>query len=593
MKKKTILFPSLKAALLCGALMLQSCSKDFLEPEPLSFFTPENVFVNKDGYEALLVTMRKDLTREQTAQKNFMAHQSAASESGVPWLQMDFTMLTPNSDNYQQFVKQINDIFAMVKNANTIISRIDNITWSSEQDRNRILAEALWHRSYWYYRLIGNYGDLPFVQEEVKSAKVDFRTHSRWAILDKIQSDMEFATQWMPISASAGIPTKGAADHLLTKIYLANMEFDKAVAAATRVINGPYALMTTRFGAEASVAAKNVIWDLHRPDNKNIAANKETILAFVDRWEAPQTARTAGLYTMRVYHCAWYNNVVAKDKDGNLGMIASGTLYDSLGRGNCDVALSDYQAYKIWEEGGFNYKTTPDLRRANVNWWDREELFYNNPASSQFGQPFDPKNMDTPSEYWARIFAMPWYKTYVPNKVGQTGVPYGSNGDWYIFRLAETYLLRAEAYYWLGQTGAAAEDINKVRARANAQPITAARVTIDYIFDERARELFAEEPRQNELNRVSYIMAAKGLNGYNLATLHQKNWFYDRIAKHNNFYQHYGEVFQLGQSPRIAPYSFQWPIDDNIITANTGGRINQNMGYVGSERNEAPLETIE
>ncbi|MCF0041335.1 RagB/SusD family nutrient uptake outer membrane protein [Dyadobacter fanqingshengii] len=580
------------ASLMGFAWLLTSCSKDFLKPEPLSFFTPENVFVDKQGYEALLITMRKDLTREQTAQKNFMAHQSAASESGVPWLQMDFTMLTPNSDNYQQFVTQINDIFAMVKNANTIISRIDNITWKSEEEKNQILAEALWHRSYWYYRLVGNYGDLPFVQEEVKGVKLDFKTHSRWAILDKIQADMEFATQWMPVTASPGIPTKGAADHLLTKIYLANMEFQKAVNAATRVISGPYALMGSRFGSEAGVASKNVIWDLHRPENKNIAANKETILAFVDRWEAPQAARTVGLFTMRVYHCAWYNNAVAKDKDGNLGMIASGTLYDSLGRGNCDVAISDYQAYNIWKENGFDYKTTSDLRRANINWWDREELFYNNPASSQYRKPFDPKNMDVPSEYWARIFAMPWYKTYVPNKPGQTGIPLGSNGDWYIFRLAETYLLRAEAHYWLGQMAAAAEDINQVRTRAKALPIKAGDVTIDYIFDERARELFAEEPRQNELNRVSYIMASKGINGYNLTSIHEKNWFFDRVDKHNNFYDHYADLSFLGQSPRIAPHNFQWPIADNMITANAQGRINQNKGYVGSEKNVPPLEEV-
>ncbi|MDQ6477246.1 hypothetical protein [Dyadobacter sp. LHD-138] len=34
----------------------------------------------------------------------------------------------------------------------------------------------------------------------------------------------------MPVTDTAGVPTKGAADHLLTKIYLANMEFDKAVS---------------------------------------------------------------------------------------------------------------------------------------------------------------------------------------------------------------------------------------------------------------------------------------------------------------------------------------------------------------------------
>lgn len=580
--------------LVCTLLVLTgACSKSFLEPEPLSFFTPENVFVDKQGYQALLITMRKDLAREQTGQKNFLAHQWAASEAGVPWLQMDFTRLTPNSDTYQQFVSQINDIFEMVRNANTIISRIDDIEWASETDRNQILAEAFWHRSYWYYRLIGNYGDLPFIKEEVRGVRVDFKTHSRWAILDQIQLDLEFAVQWMPVSTAAGIPSKGAANHLLTKVYLANMEFEKAISAAAAVINGPYALMQERFGIDAADPAKNVLWDLHRPENKNITQNKETILAFVDRWEAPQAARSVGLFTMRVYHCGWYNNAVAKDKDGGLGMIDRGPLYDSLGRGNPDVALSDYHSYKIWEDGTYNSKNTPDLRRADINWWDRDEFFYNNPASSQFGQPFDPQNMDNPNEYWARIYAMPFYKTYVPNKPDQMGQPYGSNGDWYLFRLAETYLLRAEAYFWLGQPDFAARDINTVRARAQANPITAAAVTIDLIFDERARELFAEEPRQNELNRVSYILAARNEGGYSLSNIHEKNWFYDRVHSLNNFYEHQSDLTMLGQSPRIEPYHFQWPIDDNIITANTLGRINQNKGYVGSELNEPPLEVVE
>lgn len=573
--------------------LLHACSKSFLEPEPLSFFTPENVFVSKEGYGALLITMRKDLAREQTGQKNFLAHQWAASEAGVPWLQMDFTRLTPNSDTYQQFVNQINDIFEMVRNANTIISRIDDIEWANEADRNQILAEAFWHRSYWYYRLIGSYGDLPFVEEEVRSARVDFNTHSRWAILDRIQLDMEFAVQWMPVSTGPGIPSRGAANHLLTKIYLANMEFAKAVETAGRVIDGPYTLMKDRFGIDAGDPAKNVLWDLHRPENKNIAQNKETILAFVDRWEAPEGARTDGLFTMRVYHCAWYNNQVAKDKDGILGMIDAGPLYDSLGRGNPDVALSDYHSYTIWNDGNYDYSTTPDLRRADINWFDRDELFYNNPKSSQFGQPFDPQNMDNPKDYWARLYDMPFYKTYVPNKADQAGQPMGSNGDWYLFRLAETFLLRAEAYYWLGQLDMAAQDINQVRSRAQAPLISAAAVTIDFIFDERARELFAEEPRQNELNRVSYILAARNEGGYSLSNIHEKNWFYDRVRKLNNFYDHYGDLIQLGQSPRIAPYHFQWPIDDNIITANTLGRINQNKGYVGSENNIPPLEVIE
>lgn len=573
--------------------VMVSCSDSFLEPEPLSFFTPENLFVNKAGYNSMLIKMRKDLNREQTGQKNFMAHQWAASEAGIPWLQMDFRALTPNSDMYQQFIIQINDIFQMVKNANTVISRIDNITWDNEADKNAILAEALWHRAYWYYRLVGNYGDLPFVKEEVKGAKLDFNTHSRWAILAQIQKDTEFAAQWLPEKTAPGAPSKGAANHLLTKIYLANLEFEKAIESSSKVINGPYKLMTQRFGSEANQENKNVIWDLHRPENKNLASNTETILAFVDRWESSAESRSPGLFTMRVYHPAWYQAAVGRDKDRALGMIDSGPQYDSLGRGNPDVALSDYHSYDIWVNGNDNYKTTTDLRRADINWIDRDEIRYNNPASKQYRQVIDPQNGDIPGEFWARIFAMPFYKTYVPKKPDQTGQPMGSNGDWYIFRLAETYLLRAEAYYWLGRLQEAADDINVVRQRAQAKPITAAEVTIDFIFDEAARELFAEQPRQNELNRVSYILAKRGEKGYSLNNIHEKNYFYDRVRNLNAFYSRSNEVIQLGQRPHIEPYHFQWPISDQLINANTLGRINQNKGYVGSENNVKPLETIE
>ncbi|HLR38595.1 MAG TPA: hypothetical protein VK084_11145, partial [Chitinophagaceae bacterium] len=74
--------------------------------------------------------------------------------------------------------------------------------------------------------------------------------------------------------------------------------------------------------------------------------------------------------------------------------------------------------------------------------------------------------------------------------------------------------------------------------------------------------------------------------------LHQNNWFYDRVKNLNNVYDHYDDLNFLGMSPRIEPYHFQWPIDDDIITVNTMGRINQNKGYVGSENNIPPLETI-
>src|SRR5690606_42000099 len=84
-----------------GILLLQSsCSEDWLEPKPHSFYTPENVFVDKAGFEALLITMRKNLRTEYTGSMNFTVSEFAASDLAVPLAQLDFVNLTPNTTPY-------------------------------------------------------------------------------------------------------------------------------------------------------------------------------------------------------------------------------------------------------------------------------------------------------------------------------------------------------------------------------------------------------------------------------------------------------------------------------------------------------------
>lgn len=570
-------------------MVCASCKEDWLNPEPLSFFSPENVFTSKAGYESVLVALRKDLKQENTGTMPNMVMEFASSDLGSPWSQLDFHRVTPSSDQFYRFLAMFTDTYAIIKNANVIISRIDNIAWSSEQERNAILAEAYWHRAYWYYRLVHSFGDVPFINEEIVGAKLDFYSHSRMAILDKIQADLEYALEWLPESAGPGEITKGAVNHLLTKVYLSNLEFDKAIAAATRVINGPYSLMRSRFGEAASNPVRNLIWDLHRPNNFNIPQNRETILAIVDRFQAPPAARSVGLYTMRMYNPHWHQTPVL-DSEGKRGMIQSGPMYDSLGRGNANVRLSEFYTYDLWTHGEYTWKNTPDLRRADINWVDTHELLYNNPASVDFGKPINKKFFAVPADTFIHVYAIPHYIVYVPQHDPQA-VPVGGNGDWYIFRLAEAYLLRAEAYFHKGMPADAANDINAVRERANAPLISAGDVTIDYIFDERARELMAEEPRHSELVRASFILATQGKDGYSLGSFTERNYYHDRVMRLNISYQK--KVTQLGNTASMSPFHVLWPIPSEVITANTLGVINQNKGYDGAENNLPPLETIE
>ncbi|MCO5235841.1 MAG: RagB/SusD family nutrient uptake outer membrane protein [Chitinophagaceae bacterium] len=573
-------------------LLFQSCNKDFLKPKPLSFYTPENVYVDKAGFEAGMVTVRKDLKNDFYGNMGHMVTEVSSSDLGNQDFAADWSQITPSTGAYLPILPLFGKIYGYIKNTNVIISRIDDIKWSTQADRNAILAEAYFYRSWWYYRLVHTYGDVPFLGKELTGAKLDFFSNSRWSILNKIQSDMEFAIQWLPEGEPKDKPSKYAGLQLLSKIYLVNLQFDKAIEAATTIINGPFALMKQRFGSYANNPHYDLLWDIHRPENKFLAQNTESIFILIDRVEAPVGAKTSGTGTMRSYDPSWWIGLV-KDSKG-LGATTpqlngvNTPMYDTLGRGNPDVVPSPWAGYELWDDGTYGWYNTPDLRRSKSNWYDDDDYLYNVPTSVDFGKPFNPHYFSQLSDTLEALFPTAHYKIYYPEAPGFTGPPFGGNGDYYVYRLAETYLIRAEAYFWKGQLGLATDDINIVRERAHALPITAGDVTLDYIFDERARELYIEEMRHTELVRAAYIMARLNKGGYSLATFTSHNWFYDRVMSRNRHYQD----GIIGNSVfKIQPFNVLWPIDVNVITANTKGIINQNEGYEGAQNNIPPLET--
>jgi hypothetical protein len=73
-------------------------------------------------------------------------------------------------------------------------------------------------------------------------------------------------------------------------------------------------------------------------------------------------------------------------------------------------------------------------------------------------------------------------------------------------RLGETYLLQAEAQVGEGHTTDAAASINALRTRANAPLVSAGQMTLDFVLDERARELIGEENRRMTLMRTGTLV---------------------------------------------------------------------------------------
>ena len=84
--------------------------------------------------------------------------------------------------------------------------------------------------------------------------------------------------------------------------------------------------------------------------------------------------------------------------------------------------------------------------------------------------------------------------------------------DVFVIRLAEVYLIAAEAQMKLGNLQAAADYVNVLRTRAAkagkaaAMQITSTQVTLDFILDERARELAGEQIRWFDLKRTGKLL---------------------------------------------------------------------------------------
>lgn len=587
---------------LLAAIVTWSTSCVDLSPDPLSFYAPENTLIDKAGLEALLITSRKQIKWEWFGDAfnagtvgTPIVYEYAFSDMSIigspetKEIHNLETQLTPttNADLHMRYW----DLgWNGIKYANTVISRIDQAEFNSEEERNAILGEAYFHRAYWYYILTHQWGDVPLILEEVTGPKLDFYTASRWVILEQMVEDMEFAVQWLPVSVTRGAVNRAAGEHLLTKFYLSVGEFQKAVESATRTIedNG-LSLMTGRFGVNASNPDLDVFNDLFNEDNISSNENREAIFVVQERFGVQGNASGNGSQRMRNFVPYWSNGATVRTPDGLPGTTYDAAPYDgyelldSLGRGIAKIRPTNYHQYEIWSGAG------DDLRRNDNNWYDISRLWYNRPPSKGgsaewFGQPVQKEFIgDTIRSY----FSFPIVKVLIyKDDINRGRTPSGGFTDSYVFRLAETYLMRAEAHWWLGQIDKATDDVNTIRARSQAPLLT--EVTLEDILDERAKELFLEEHRKVELTRIAYTKARLNQEGYSLENFSENNWFYDRVMEKNHFYRE--EIFYSTNAYVMRPYHVLYPVPLTAITSNTQGHINQNEGYPGSETNIPPVE---
>jgi len=617
--KKNILFSLCIGSM---AVFTFSCSKDWLKPKPLSFYEPDVALADAQGMYSALTACERNMRHEFFGDAAPILTEIIQSEVAVegttdkagPQMDMDIALLPDADLNHNDRTKvgwYWYEGFKGIKYANLIISRIDVGTFKDENEKNAILGAAYFQRAYRYFKLVHQFGDVPFIDKEINEPKYDFYSYDRWSILEKLRKDLEFAYQWVPEKVDRGRTSKSACGILLMKVCMALADFDRAIAVGKEIV-ALHPLMKSRFTVNKTRPNTNLMFDLHSVEAKLDGANTEGLMYVVSY---PGVDGSDRIRTMRNGVPFW-NNGGIKTPDGKTGaglsLAADETdlsldLNKNYGRGIGRLRPTWYFTNQIWRPG----KEDNDLRGIfnRDSWRKMEDLKYNEPNLKKTGNPWYGKNLVKPVgmsvEDSIRLwFSWPHYKLFVPDPL-QTQWE-GGETPWYIYRSTEVCLLLAESYYWKNDLGQAAIAINEVRQRAGASQLTADEINIGELLDERARELYYEENRHIELVRIAYTYAKtrkpceifggrvydlkqiSGPGGTN-ANIKQTgvNFWYDRVVAKSNFYNK--GVKHKWAEYKISVHHILWPVPANAINTNIKGVINQNIGYPGAEKNKTPL----
>lgn len=610
--KKTIKY-TLGCATAMATLLTSTGCSDWLDPKPLSFFTPENTFNTYAGLKTSTDMLNRDVRYFDyyptsgsadpcILSEYFFSEMAVNGRTDATNAPCDLVRQITPSANLTGNASQINNywtyLYKGIKDANTIYDRAQGVEMTPEQ-KGEIEALACFHRAFRYYRLVHQYGDVPFIIHEVTGPRYDFYTTSREAILRYLKEDLERTAPYLSNNVYIGMVTQAAAYHLLTKINLALGEFEDAVESANKVIgDGVHHLMTERFGVDKNDPTKDVVWDLHQSDNKALPENKEVLYMVIDRYDAGSDMRSPAGLEIKRQIVPWYSaSGQILTPAGEAGFADNDEKKNpyllEYGRGLNTCRATWYHQYQIWNLDNTDYRHKPG------NWMHISDLKYNNPALKDKSEWFG-KNVRMYADDGTILIkdtirdwsGWPHYKSNIADQ--KAGWWRGGWADWYVFRLAETYLLRAEAYVWLDKNDLAANDLNTVRRRAGARELNASEVNISQILDERARELFYEEPRKCELTRIAFLFAKTGKadekgRTYSMDNFTENNYFYNRIMDRTEFYNK-GIKTGVGVEYTIAPHNVLWPISEKAISTNVEGHINQTPGYDGAENNIEPMD---
>ena len=402
-----------------------------------------------------------------------------------------------------------NWLYSTVNAANTLIERAENpdLTWD-EATKNEMVAEARIIRAWAYRHLTYLWGDVPLhlTESSGDNIKTDWVRAPVADVHAQMEQDLLFAEQHLPLTNGERL-NKAVAQHYLAELYLAMDRHAQAEQKAEEVINsGAYQLITQRYGVLANQEGVPFMDQFYDGNVLRSQGNTEVLWPFQyqQNVEGGGSSRMQRTWVQRYYEIP---GLELSEEHGGRG-VARGMLTRFAVEAYC---FGDSEPENCLNPDHVKSRRPDDDRGSPIAL--RRFYVYN----TEVGLPEGRQIGDT---LWLDVKDLVVLDpTHIGTRKWESRDPLefsrGAHAwkDEPYLRLAETYLVAAEAELEQGKSGEAAETINALRRRANAGEITAADVTIDFILDERSRELVSEEQRRYHLVRTGrFVERTRALN---------------------------------------------------------------------------------